>query len=310
MNLYAVLRSYGGENNKGRPPWFSKDLVLASFLRALEVARDAGIDVRPVFANDGPLPQRRAELMERYGTVVYTENGPVGLLDSYRFALDLPERLGMSESDVVCFVEDDYLLAADAFVVLARAGQQLTEVSYFALSGVRPSDPGCPEERRAHGTPREWQPAPDLCVDGIRWINIMSITSTFAARVGALRQDRDIHELSMKPFRNRFLDHELCLMYQGIVPYHGREFLFGLGDDFVPSLRGVLRAVFLLPFRFEVNRRARAQRTPHHLYGVTPRRAAHAEDGQIPDGPSDYDWDAQAAAVTQWASAHGVPAAG
>lgn len=302
MCLCLVLRSYGGENDKGRPDWFDKDLTVASFLRSAHVARDAGVAVRVVFANDGPIPQHRLAVMQAEGEVVGTEGGPVGLLDSYRFALDLPGTLGLADSDVIAYVEDDYLLTAGAFVALAEAVEALPEADYFALAGTRPDDLGDPEQRRSHGAPRDWRPEPDHLVGDRRWVHIMSTTSTFAARVGALRVDRGIHELALKPFRSRFLDHELCLMYQGVVPYHGREYVFGLGDDFVPGLRGVLRAVYLLPMRVAVNRAARRRRPqPHRLWAPSPQEAAHCEIDCIPEG---HDWAREAADVRAWAAEH------
>lgn len=301
MRLCLVLRSYGGENDKERPSYFGKDVVVASFVRAASFARDAGVDVEVVFANDGPIPQPRLAVMERHGRVMFTDGGPVGLLGSYRFALDLPDRLALSDGDVIAFIEDDYLLTQDAFVVLARAAEELPKVSSFALTGKRPPVVTDAAARARYAMPRAWKAQPDEQVGEDLWVNVMSTTSTFAARVGVLRADRDIHELAMRPFRNRFLDHELCLISQGVVPYHGREFVFGLGKDFVPGIRGVLRAAVLLPFRFLMNARARKQQTPHYLFAVVPDRAAHLEVGEV---PGCRDWAAEAQAVKEWGVAH------
>ena len=302
MRLCIVLRSYGGDNDKNRPDFYSKDLALASFLRAAQAVgaygAQRGVDVRVVFANDGPIPRYRAEAMQRVGELRHTENGPVGLLDSYRFALDLPDALGLADDDVIAYVEDDYLLLQDAFMALIDGALELPQVQYFAISGSRPTDMSDKAQRAFHGAPQVWHALPDLEAGGRTWINIMSVTSTYAARVGALRADRDIHELAMRPFRNRFLDHEMCLIYQGIRPYHGKDYFFGLPGDFVPGLRGVARAVRLLPYRFELNARARAQKSPHPLYAVAPPVAVHLELGMM---WPDHDWRSEAEGVRAWA---------
>lgn len=303
MRLCVVLRSYGGDNDKNRPDFYSKDLALASFLRAATAAVERGVDVRIVFANDGPIPADRLATMRRSGEVHTTENGPVGLLDSYRFALDLPDRLGLADDDAIAYVEDDYLLLEDAFIALEQGLGELHDVDYFAISGARPTDPSDKAQRDFHGTPRVWHALPDRTAAGRTWINIMSVTSTYAARVDALRSDRDIHELAMRPFRKRFFDHEMCLIYQGIRPYHGTDYFFGLPGDFVPGLRGVARAVRLLPYRFELNARARRQNTPHLLYAVAPQVATHMELGFM---WPDRDWRRESEAVRAWAQAHGV----
>lgn len=303
MRLCVVLRSYGGDNDKNRPDFYSKDLALASFLRAARTASENGHDVLVVFANDGPIPADRLATMRRSGEVRETADGPVGLLDSYRFALDLPDALGLSDDDAIAYVEDDYLLLADAFSALADGLEHLSDVDYFAISGSRPTDMDDKAQRDFHGAPQVWHALPDRQAAGRTWINVMSVTSTFAARVGALRADRDIHELVMRPFRNRFFDHEMCLIYQGVRPYHGKDYFFGLPGDFVPGLRGVARAIRLLPYRFELNARARAQTTPHPLYALAPPMATHLELGVM---WPDRDWEAEARDVRDWARAHDI----
>lgn len=298
MALRLVLRSYGGDNDKGRPGFYSKDLVVASLVRA---ARHVDADV--YFVNDGPIPTSRLALMEGNGEVLAIPGGPVGMRDSYRYGLDLPDRLAWSDDDIVVYVEDDYLLVEDALEVLLAGAAAMPSAAYFALSGSRPTDYDDPAQQRLHGVPRGWRPiAPDRAVGAATWINVLSVASTFAARVGALRADRDIFEQCMRPFRSRYLDHETCLLYQGVIPYRGTDFFFGLPGDFVPGVRGVARAALLLPYRVLLNRRARRQREPHLLYAVQPAVAAHLEVANINTA---RDWAAEAEAVTRWAAEQG-----
>ena len=135
------------------------------------------------------------------------------------------------------------------------------------------------------------------------WFNRASIASTFSARVGALRADLPVFLACMRPFRKRYLDHETCLIYQGYVPYHGRELLFGLPDDFVLSVRSVVRTVVLVPFRIALNLLARRRRAAHLLYALTPNEATHLEHPVI---SADRDWEAVAVEVAQWAEESGL----
>lgn len=300
MTQRLVYRSYGGENRKHRPDYYSKVLTLTSFVRAASRLPQPDI----LFLNDGPVPAERLAIMERFGRVVQLADEPQGLRASYRAALLLSTTEPWPDDDVVSYVEDDYLFTEDAFLALAEATSALPQASYFAMYGDRPddSDPG---GTITHSRHREWAPMPDLMVGDRVWFNRASITSTFSARVGALRADLPVFLACMRPFRKRFLDHETCLIYQGCVPYHGREVLLGLAGDFVPSVRGVVRTVVLVPFRIALNRLAWRRQAVHRLYVLTPNEATHLEHPVI---SPDRDWQAVAIEVARWATEHGLSA--
>ena len=297
--LHIVLRSYGGETLKNRPPYYSKLLGLASFLRAVE--KVPGSDV--IFLNDGPIAPEQLALMERYGTVSPLPGGPVGLRRSYWAAITLPHRHPeWGDDDVLVLCEDDYLFREDAFVRIVEAAEQIPEASYFSVYGSRPDyeDPGA---RRTYGLPHRWQAAPDRTASGVVWFNQPGITSTFGGRVGAFRQDRAVFRHCMIPFRKRFLDHETCVIYQGYVPYRGWDLLLGLGGDFVPGPRGVARALVLFPFRVALNVHAAWRRQQHLLYCITPNEATHMD---VPVISGDRDWLREARSVLSWAKAAGL----
>jgi hypothetical protein len=300
MKQHLVYRSYGGENRKRRPQYYSKLLTLTSFVRAASRLPEADV----TFFNDGPVPADRLAIMERFGRVVQLAETAQGMRSSYRAALLLSTTEPWSDDDVVSYIEDDYLFAEDAFLALADAATELPQISYFTMYGTRP-DPSDPDARIRHSLPRQWAPAPDLQAGGRVWFNRCSIASTFSARVGALRTDLPVFLACMGPFRKRYLDHETCLIYQGYVPYHGRELLLGLPGDFVPSLRGVARTLVLVPFRMAMNFLARRRRAAHLLYAVTPNEATHLE---YPVISPDRDWSAVASEVAEWAADQGMPA--
>lgn len=307
--LRVVFRSYGGENLKGRPAFYSKRLAFDSFERAYLHAREhlggggrppgsgQGIDL--TFANDGPIDEAYLSRMRDLGRIVQTDDGPVGPKASYTFALNLPDTRGWSDDDVVVYIEDDYLLTQDALLALAQAVEELPQAGYFALAHGRPQDLTDAAQIARYGTVPWWRPAPDVVVQGRTWINILGVTSTFAARVHALREDKDIFMLCQQPFRKRWYDHETAMLYQGVVPYRGTSYFTGMPRDFVPSVRGVLRATYLLPFRLRLNARARRQRTPHLLYAPAPTVAVHME---VADLDEPQRWEDEAAAVADWSA--------
>jgi hypothetical protein len=297
-----VYRSYGGENRKQRPDYYSKVLTLTSFVRAADRLPAAEI----IFLNDGPVPTERLAIMERFGRVIQLADEAQGLRASYRAALLLCTTEPWSDDDVVSYIEDDYLFTETAFLALDEATTELPQACYFTLYGDRPdyTDPAAVIE---HSLPRDWAPMPDLVAVDRVWFNRASITSTFSARVGALRADLPVFFACMRPFRKRFLDHETCLIYQGYIPYHGRELLLGLAGDFAPSMRGVARTAVLVPFRIALNVLAWRRRAAHPLYVLTPNEATHLEHPVV---SLDQDWEAVATEVTQWAQEGGLDAPG
>ncbi len=296
MTIHLVYRSCSVENRKRRPDYYNKWVTLLSFIRGAERLPDADV----VFVNDGPIPGDKLELMKDCGRVLSVNGDNLsGMRASYTYALRLPDRENWPADDVVMFAEDDYLFTADAFVALADAADHLPWADYFSLYGER-SDFETPEVRRRFAVPYGWHPDRGAILSGRTWFNQPSITSTFGARVGPLREDLDIFWQCMRPFRRRFLDHETFLITQGAIPYHGWQLVAGLPGDFEPSLRGVVRAAVLVPYRFALNRRARLQLHPHRLYAVSPNEATHLEHPVI---SPDRDWRQLADEVRSWAAA-------
>lgn len=296
--MHLILRSYGGENRKHRPAYYSKLLTLTSFVRAAQAVPNGDI----IFVNDGPIPGDRLTIMERFGEVVWTPSGPIGMRGSYLHALDLTHRRTWPDTDLVAFNEDDYLFTEHAFTAIREAHHVIPEASYFTVYA-SPPDYTDPHVRRQYSLPRDWRPRPDVDVAGTRWFHHPSTTSTFAGRVGAVRADRAVFRHCMYPFRRRFLDHETCLIYQGHVPYRGTEIITGLPDDVVWSARELARTAFLVPFRIALDVHAALRHEPHYLYGATPNEATHLENPVV---SPDRDWTAVGREVAQWAEEAGL----
>lgn len=296
MGTRLVYRSYGGENRKSRPGYYSKLLALASFVRAADAA-----DLDIVFVNDGPIPPDRMALMARRGQVVHVANGPAGMRTSYLTGLLQATERRWGDDDVAYFCEDDYLHTVDAFATLAAAAEQLPEVAYFTLHGTSERDP-------AVDFPHGWQPRQDLSAAGISWTNIPSTTSTFGGRVGAVKQDMGIFRQCMRPFRRTFLDHETCLLYQGYPPYNLVEIFTGMPDRWATDVASMAKTAVMVPFRVGMNARALTRRRrPHLLYTSEPNLACHLEDDVISPG---VDWPSVAEETREWAAEAGHPIAG
>ena len=295
MTIRLVYRSYGGENRKSRPVYYSKLLALASFVRAAEAA-----DLSITFINDGPIPADRKALMARRGELVPIANGPAGMRTSYLTGLHQATERNWADDDVAYFCEDDYLHTIDAFATLTAAAEQLPQVAYFTLHGARKREP-------AVDFPHGWRPQPDLTAANIGWSHIPSTTSTFGGRVGAVKQDMGIFRQCMRPFRRTFLDHETCLLYQGYPPYNLPEIFTGLPEHRSSGFASIAKTAVLVPFRVGMNVRALTRRSsPHLLYAPDRNLACHLENDVISPG---VDWPTVASETREWAADVGHPIA-
>ena len=130
--LHLIYRSYGGENRKGRPAFYSKRLALASCIRAFQAleAHEPG-SAELIFLNDGPIADDLVEMMERSGEVLARPHR--GLRASVRASLDLPAARGWAPDDLVWFAEDDYLYKPRALVDLVRS-KRVTKEDALAQS--------------------------------------------------------------------------------------------------------------------------------------------------------------------------------
>lgn len=296
MALRVVYRSYGGENMKGRPAYYSKLLCLLSFLRALEA-----VDADVVFLNDGPVPQDRLDLMRRYGTTVDLPR--VGMRGSYRAALELATDGRWPAGDVVWFSEDDYLYLPEALERLVRAVEALDAAEYFALYGSTPARPagygGVGPAR-----PRGWRDLPPWTVDGQAWTRILSTTSSFGARVGALAEDLGVFRFCMVPHRTMLRDHDTCLTYQGFEPHRYGDVLRSVVGRAAGTPAERLRAAALAPFHLATNLRShRRGGRRRMLVAADPNLATHAEEGSEALG---RDWAAVAEDVRAWSTRRGL----
>jgi hypothetical protein len=275
-----VFRAAAGENRKRRPPYYSKLRCLASFVRAVERCPE----VEVVFLNDGEMPPERLELMKVSGEVVSLpplppeqRTGRMPLFRSCMSALELVEEREWSDADVVYFAEDDYLYLPEAFERLVEGVEWLEQASYFTFYAAV-----------------EWSRSRPYWANEELWHTAEATTSTFGARVGALRADLPIHRLAFRVGN----DTHVCLAYQGIRPYRWSnlfgELLFGAPGTPSPLAARAKTVVG----KFGVNLLAtKASLRPHVL--VVPFRplATHVELPYLAKG---VDWGAVAEESARW----------
>jgi hypothetical protein len=254
MRFLVIYRCTPRENLKRRPEYYSKHSCLASFLRAIQ-----GCSRNPevVFLADGELPQSMLAPMSTAGEVLPA--GRSGIVGSYLSAIDLAlERL--DDDDLVYLAEEDYLYLEHAFAALLAAADALPQASYFGLYASIIM-------ARSQG----------FWVDDVLWHTADSTTHSFAARAGVLRADRRLHALTFRV--GSVHDTELCLAYQGHMPYPWRPLL----TDGQPR-RAVGRAW--------VNGIAwRRGFRPRMLVAAHPALATHVELPYLAEGT---DWEAVA----------------
>jgi hypothetical protein len=298
MKLHAIYRSYGGENRKSRPAYFNKLLALASFLRAVDQLESP---VGLTFLNDGPVANDAYGLMKAVGRVVPLAR--LGCRGSYARALTLAVGCNGDESDIVWLAEDDYLYRPDALERLLSAARLIPWASYFALYGTFPAPEAETSGENDDVAPRGWRDQGGVTVHSHYWRHAVSTTSTFGARLPALRRDRQLFRMAL--YSARAWDQQTCLAYQGYVPFRGRWLLQDPSSPGTESLQSRIKVLGATPIKVVVDAMAyRRARQPGLLVAPRPALATHLQLPYIAPGT---DWAAEAEATTEWARARGIP---
>ncbi|HEY2735923.1 MAG TPA: hypothetical protein VGI70_18125, partial [Polyangiales bacterium] len=215
--LRIIYRSYGGENQKGRPPYYSKLLALASLVRAREQLKSR---VEIVYLNDGPIPADRLALMERTGEVIARHG--LGNKRSLAVAYDIPRVRDWPDRDLVWFAEDDHLYRADSLTGLVAAASAWPDADYFALYasfGTRGSSSPIEDDATQQLTwiPSDWRDSDARMVNRHPWRRALSYTCSFGGRAGAIKQDR--WALKVGLYGGGAFDVTTCLLLAGFTPY-------------------------------------------------------------------------------------------
>jgi hypothetical protein len=295
--LHVVYRSYGGENTKGRPDFYSKLLALTSFARAVATARRP---VEVIFVNDGPIPDDRLRVMRETGEVVLLPG--VGNKRSLLTALSMPAARGWPARDVVWFAEDDYLYRADAIDRLIGAADAVSAADYlalYALIGDRP-----PEGGRAPSwlnVPVDEHPVAPVTLQGHEWRAALATTATFGVRTEVIRTDRHVFAWSLAT--SSTWDYTASLAYHGIVPFPWRR-LASEPRPIAPSPGRRARTLAAVPARIGVDLAAlRLRRRRRLLLASDPALCTHLESAHLAQGT---DWSTIAAETADWAGTRGI----
>lgn len=287
--MYVIYRYYAGENQKGRPPFYSKRLALASFVRAVRRTPD----LRVIFLHDGPVPEDVRQLMAATGELLPVAGG--SNRRSYIRAVQLPRLLGWDPNDFVFFSEDDYLYLPDALSQLKAAVETYRAIDYFTIYTMHHLD-----DASELGT-----------IDGLAWQPILSTTSTFGGRGAIIMEDERL--LTLCPFSGGAWDHTTCLTFQGKRPFEWADLwqeasfrgdLDQLGSDPRPPYfreRLAARAVVRGVVNLRANRRREQCRV---IAGPVVSIATHLETEFLAPG---HDWTLIAAETAEWARGEGLP---
>lgn len=288
-----VLYRYSSSTNlKDRPPYFSKELALASFERAVQQADGRA---RATFIVDGQVDAEVLRTMSRVGDVVRGSFGSNRA--SYRATVGMVSQLAQDEP-LTWFAEDDYLYEPSSLVCLLAAADAIPEAEWFALSGPTPSV--MLEMRKAQG-PVALKPLArtggQVEVDGVPWRRIESTTSTFGGRTASVVRDRRL--LQAVPFTGAAWDRTTCLAVQGATPYPWRHVLDDLVVPSTPRERRALRVAWRLTGRVLVNARS-SVRLPAHRSPLVAPITPMVGHMNLPFEERPEHWDVVAAQTREW----------
>ncbi len=173
--LHIIYRSYGGENLKNRPDFYSKLVCLYSFIDSVLMIDE---EVKLIFMNDGPIQDDKIEVMKKYGDIISLPS--LGNSPSFREALNLA--LNLSDSDLVYFAEDDYLYKPEAFKNMLLAFKELPNVDYITLFDH--SDRYIRKDDSLGGKCKIF------ITINLHWRTCESTCMTFGARVSTFKKDK------------------------------------------------------------------------------------------------------------------------
>lgn len=266
MRLHVVYRSAPVENNTARPPYYSKDACLGSFLVALDAARLPLGDV--LFVNDGVIEGARRAAMENNGEVL--ELPRIGNAPSYRAVLSLVEWRGWPDGDLVYLVEDDYLHLPDALTHLNEAAKGISHAAFFTL--YRHPDVFT---RPVHQRYRRKTRRAATTIGEIRWEACWGTPLTYAARVRRLREVAGIQAVATRGSHPNDV-----AMWKATQRVGAHQLLHAYSHDNRVTDLHALRSL-------AVELVARRSLKQHLLMFPTPTLATHMTEPLISEGP---DW--------------------
>jgi hypothetical protein len=294
--LHIIYRSYGGENNKGRPAFYSKVVALASCIRAFEGLEAGTAEI--IYLNDGPIPADRLRLMERSGEILAYSR--LGMKGSMRRALAIPYERAWPADDLVWFAEDDYLYLPQAFKDLVAAATAFPDADYFALYALIDTllPNGSPDiEHRLRWFPGHWLERRCVVVGDRCWGRALGTTSTFGGRPRAIVEDRLLMQIAM--MYGGAWDTTTCMLYQGLCPFPYVSLVESLRAS--RTVKGFVRDIAILAARLGLNGYQNVRRwtgsTPRLLIAPVQALATHLETQFLAVGA---DWNCLAEETQRW----------
>lgn len=206
MSCLFIYRLYPGDNLKGRPKFYSKDLALQSFIAAyatVECEKKLAVVVDAL-----ELPEKFRHAIAPYAEhTIYL--GGIGNSKSYLKVLELIETAEGSEYFYIS--EDDYLYRRNAFSCFYDALTTIPGIDYVTLYD-HPDRYRRSDNRTCFGGERIFVSA------DCHWRTVESTCMTFGGRLRSLKKDLGIHR-SFTSRANYPLDRRIWHKKQGIGRY-------------------------------------------------------------------------------------------
>jgi len=217
--VYRLCLNSAPSKNKARPPYFSKEACLTNFVRSIQYRDDVRL---AIFLDSVNSPGESidnihwlAQLIDQYDLDVDQISSPLNggteansfryVLDYTHIAYDYAWDIDHAEEDIIYFVEDDYLHAM-GWPDIMMEGFSIPGIDYVTLYDHNDKY-FLPEynnlQSKIYRTP------------SVHWRSTPSTTNTFAAKIGTMLEDKEIHKHFSRPEISISQDHfKFCTLQQ------------------------------------------------------------------------------------------------
>lgn len=183
--VHFVYRTVAAENRKGRPPWYTKAVCLASFLEAVSAMQQPAASLL-VVCDSPELPEGCEDVLGAYGHLTPKVEHTAGLGNGGTYLKALETLACLDGREYFYLSEDDYLYRSTAFQQFVDAASSLPEADYLALYDH-------PDRYHREDDRVIFARRPVAVTNSAHWRMVESTCSTFGGRLAALKADAWLH---------------------------------------------------------------------------------------------------------------------